>query len=47
MAKRFSKYSDKKKANYLLLSGPDGKRSGKTQATWKEGVRTYVVKYKC
>ena len=34
-----SKYSGKKE-NYLWLAGPDGKRSGKAQSTWKEGVKT-------
>ena len=40
MAQRFSKYSGKKKDNYVLLAGPDGKRSGKAESTWKEGVKT-------
>ena len=34
-----SKYSGKKKDNYVWLAGPDGK-SGKAQSTWKEGVKT-------
>ena len=39
MAKRFSKYSGKKKEIYLLRAGPDGKRRGQAQSTWKEGVQ--------
>ena len=27
-------------ANYLWPAGPNGKRSGKAQSTWKEGVKT-------
>ena len=40
MAKTYSKYFGKKKDNYLWLAGPDGKRSGKAESTWKEGVKT-------
>ena len=40
-AKRFSKYfGKKKKNNYVLQGGPDGRRSGKALSTWKEDVKT-------
>ena len=40
MAERCSKYSGKKKDNYVLLAGPDGRRNGKAQSTWKGGVKS-------
>ena len=43
----FLKYSGKTKENYLWPAGPDGKRSGKAQSTWKEGVKTPAARYKC
>ena len=32
---------------FFLPAGPDGTRSGKAQSTCKEGVKTWVVKYRC
>ena len=36
----FSKYSGKKKENYVLPAGTDGRRSGKAKSIWKEDVKT-------
>ena len=47
MAKRLLKYFGKKKKNYVLPAGPDGRRSGKAWWSWKEGVKTQVGKYRC
>ena len=40
------KYVGKKKKSYVLPARPDGRRSGKAQSTWDEGVKTCVGKYK-
>ena len=43
---KISMCSGRKEKNYVLPAGPDGRRSGKAESIWTEGVKTWVVKYK-